>query len=55
MEVALLRESKNKNALQYFEAVLKTNNRNIEAILGKVFLVIHFFKNLKYLSAGKIL
>ena len=36
MEVALLRESKsNRNALQYFEAVLKTNNRNIEAIFGK--------------------
>ena len=45
MEVALLRESKNKNALQYFEAVLKTNNRNIEAILGKVLEIcvhIHF-------------
>ena len=35
MEVSLLRESPNKNALQYFEAVLKTNNRNIEAIFGK--------------------
>ena len=35
MEVALLRESKSRNALQYFEAVLKTNNRNIEAIFGK--------------------
>ena len=35
MEVAILRESKSKNALQYFEAVLKTNNRNIEAIFGK--------------------
>jgi len=35
MEVSMLRESKSKNALQYFEAVLKTNNRNIEAIFGK--------------------
>ena len=35
MEVAMLRESQSKNALQYFEAVLKTNNRNIEAIFGK--------------------
>ena len=35
MEVSLLRESQNKNALQYFESVLKTNNRNIEAIFGK--------------------
>ena len=31
----MLRESQSKNALQYFEAVLKTNNRNIEAIFGK--------------------
>jgi tetratricopeptide repeat protein 21B len=30
-----LRESKNKNALQYFESVLKSNNRNIEALFGK--------------------
>ena len=35
LEVALLRESQSKNALQYFEAALKTNNRNIEAIFGK--------------------
>ena len=35
MEVAMLRESQSKNALQYFEAALKTNNRNIEAIFGK--------------------
>lgn len=27
LEVALLRESNSKNALQYFEAALKTNNR----------------------------
>ena len=31
----MLRESQSKNALQYFEAALKTNNRNIEAIFGK--------------------
>ena len=30
-----LRESRSKNALQYFEAVLKTNSRNIEALFGK--------------------
>ena len=35
VEVFHLRESRNKNALQYFEAVLKTNSRNIEALFGK--------------------
>ena len=36
VEVGQLRESRNKNnALQYFESVLKTNNRNIEALFGK--------------------
>ena len=36
MEVAVLKESRSKNALQYFDNVLSTNNRNIEALLGKV-------------------
>ncbi len=37
VEVYAVKESKNfsKNALQYFENVLKTNNRNIEALFGK--------------------
>lgn len=35
IEVYSLRESPNKNAFQYFESVLKTNNRNIEALFGK--------------------
>ena len=30
IEVYSLRESPNKNAVQYFESVLKTNNRNID-------------------------
>ena len=30
-----LRESPNQNPQQYFDAVLKTNNRNIEALFGK--------------------
>ena len=30
-----MKESPNKNAVQYFESVLKTNNRNIEALFGK--------------------
>ncbi len=30
-----MRESPNQNPLQYFDAVLKTNNRNIEALFGK--------------------
>ena len=35
IEVYSLRESPNKNAVQYFESVLKTNNRNIDALFGK--------------------
>jgi tetratricopeptide (TPR) repeat protein len=36
LKVIQLRESRSKNAaLQYFEAVLKTNSRNIEALFGK--------------------
>ncbi len=36
VEVSQLRESANKNnAVQYFESVLKTNSRNIEALFGK--------------------
>lgn len=35
VEVFQVRESFNKNTFQYFEAVLKTNNRNIEALFGK--------------------
>lgn len=35
VEVYSLRESTSKNAIQYFETVLKTNNRNIEALFGK--------------------
>ncbi len=36
LELAVVRESKSQNALQYFEAVLKTNSRSIEAVFGKV-------------------
>ena len=35
VEVCQLRESRSKNALQYFDTVLKTNSRNIEACFGK--------------------
>jgi hypothetical protein len=35
LELAVLRETKSQNALQYFEAVLKTNSRSIEAVFGK--------------------
>jgi hypothetical protein len=36
LELAVVRETKSQNALQYFEAVLKTNSRSIEAVFGKV-------------------
>ena len=48
MEVAMLRESQSKTALQYFEAVLSANNRHIEALLGKVGLVVLFLKIIKF-------
>lgn len=35
VEVYQLKESRSKNALQYFEAVLNTNSRAIEALFGK--------------------
>ena len=35
IEVCSLRESPNKTPLQYFETVLQTNNRHIDALFGK--------------------
>ncbi len=36
LEIVQMRESRSKNALQYFDDVLAANNRNIEALMGKV-------------------
>lgn len=35
LKVFGLRDGHNINPIQYFDAVLKTNNRNIEALFGK--------------------
>ena len=61
IEVYSLRESPNKNAVQYFESVLKTNNRNIYPIMASklkrifsgMFLGPKFSHNGKYNKNGK--
>jgi len=35
LKVFGLRDGHNINPIQYFDSVLKTNNRNIEALFGK--------------------